>query len=60
MSLQLNKISSIRTLALVAKDLGEDEEWLFDIADMEPEDGLICISPRGTVLRDLDWWVRSS
>ena len=69
MSLQLNKISSIRTLALVAKDLGEDEEWLFDIADMEPEDGLIWVyspeHPEGTMaftpdgvdhLRDLITW----
>jgi len=52
--MQLNKISSIRTIALVAKDLGEDEDWLFDIVDaMEPEDGLIWVYspeyPEGTM-----------
>jgi hypothetical protein len=37
---QINKVHSVRTLALVAKDLGEDVDWLADIAiDMEPEDG---------------------
>lgn len=52
--MQVNKISSIRTIALVAKDLGEDEQWLFDIIDaMEPEDGLIWVyspeHPAGTM-----------
>jgi hypothetical protein len=42
--LQLNKISSIQTITLVARELGEDEEWLSDIAgEMEPEDGLIWV-----------------
>lgn len=31
-------------LALVARDLGEDEDWLADIAiDLELEDGLIWV-----------------
>ena len=52
--MQLGKISSIRTIALVAKELGEDEDWLFDIAgEMEPEDGLIwvysAVHPEGTM-----------
>lgn len=35
---------SVPTLALVAGDLGEDADWLADIAiDMEPEDGLIWV-----------------
>ena len=39
---------------LVAKDLGEDVDWLADIAiDMEPEDGLIWVydpeHPDGTM-----------
>ncbi|AOO85160.1 hypothetical protein BHK69_29920 (plasmid) [Bosea vaviloviae] len=42
--MQVNKVHSVRTLALVAKDLGEDVDWLADIAiDMEPEDGLIWV-----------------
>jgi hypothetical protein len=41
---QINKVHSVRTLALVAKDLGEDVDWLAEIAiDMEPEDGLIWV-----------------
>ena len=52
--MQVNKVHSVRTLALVAKDLGEDAEWLADIAiDMEPEDGLIWVydpeHPDGTM-----------
>lgn len=40
----LNKIHSVRTIALVARELGEDEEWLADIAgEMEPEDGVIWV-----------------
>ena len=42
--MQLNKVHSVRTLALVARDLGEDEDQLADLAlDMEPEDGLIWV-----------------
>jgi hypothetical protein len=42
--MHLNKISAIWTLAHVAAELGEDEDWLFDIIDeMEPEDGIIRV-----------------
>ena len=42
--MHLNKISAIWTLAHVAAELGEDEDWLFDIIDeMEPEDGVIRV-----------------
>ena len=52
--MQINKVPSVRTLTLVAKDLGEDADWLADIAiDMEPEDGLIWVydpeHPDGTM-----------
>ena len=52
--MQINKVHSVRTLALVAKDLGEDADWLADIAiDLEPEDGLIWVydpeHPHGTM-----------
>jgi len=37
-----NKVSSVKMINLVAKELGEDEDWLFDIAaELEPEDGVI-------------------
>ena len=42
--MQPNKISAIWTLAHVAAELGEDEDWLFDIiGEMEPEDGVIWV-----------------
>ena len=42
--MQLNKVHSIRTIALVSQELGEDESWLADLAvGMEPEDGLIWV-----------------
>ena len=48
--MQLNKVSAIWTLARVAAELGEDEDWLFDIiGEMKPEDGVIWVygSPFG-------------
>lgn len=44
LTMHINKVHSVRTLALVARDLGEDEDWLADIAiDLQPEDGLIWV-----------------
>lgn len=44
LTVHVNKIHSVRTLELVARDLGEDVDWLADIAtDMDPEDGLIWV-----------------
>ena len=44
MSAQRNKVSHVFPIARVAADLGEDEEWLWEIANgMEPEDGLIWV-----------------
>jgi hypothetical protein len=41
---QRNKVHSVTTIDRVAKELGEDEDWLWDIAvGMEPEDGLIWV-----------------
>ena len=41
---QTNKIHHVFTIDRVASDLGENEEWLADIAnEMEPEDGLIWV-----------------
>ena len=42
--MHINKIHHVTTINRVARDLGEDEEWLLDIADeMDIEDGVIWI-----------------
>jgi hypothetical protein len=42
--MQVNKVSRVRTIDRVAKELGEDVDFLFDVAiEMEPEDGLIWV-----------------
>jgi hypothetical protein len=44
MTTQLNKIYAVKTIALVAQEMGEDEDWLNEIIEeMEPEDGLIWV-----------------
>jgi hypothetical protein len=43
--MHVNKVSHVRTISRVAEELGENEDWLFDVAtEMEPEDGLIWVS----------------
>ena len=40
----VNKAHHVRTIALVAEMLGEDEGWLWDVAnEMDQEDGLIWV-----------------
>jgi hypothetical protein len=42
--MQVNKVSHVTTISQVAADLGENEDWLSDVAaEMEPEDGLIWV-----------------
>ena len=42
--MHVNKVSHVRTINLVAKDHGEDENWLFDVAmEIEPEGGVIWV-----------------
>ena len=42
--MHVNKVSRVRTIDRVAKDLGEDVDFLYDAAiEMEPEDGLIWV-----------------
>jgi hypothetical protein len=42
--MHVNKVSHIKTVDLVAKELGEDIDTLYDVAlGMEPEDGLIWV-----------------
>ena len=41
---QVNKVHHVHTIARVAAMLGEDEEWLQDVAsEMDQEDGLIWV-----------------
>lgn len=42
--MHVNKVSHVTTISQVAKELGENEDCLFDVAaEMEPEDGLIWV-----------------
>ena len=44
LTVHINKVYRVKTIGLVAKDLGESEDWLFDVAaEMETEDGLIRV-----------------
>jgi hypothetical protein len=41
---QVNKVHHVYTIARVAATLGEDEDWLWDVAvEMDQEDGLIWV-----------------
>jgi hypothetical protein len=41
---QVNKVHHVHTIARVAAMLGEDEDWLQDVAsEMDQEDGLIWV-----------------
>jgi len=40
----VNKVYRVQTIARVAEMLGEDEDWLWDVAnEMDQEDGLIWV-----------------
>jgi hypothetical protein len=40
----VNKVHHVHTIARVAEMLGEDEEWLWEVAnEMDAEDGLIWV-----------------
>ena len=42
--MHVNKVSRVTTIDRVARDLGEDVDFLFDVAiEMEPEDGLLWV-----------------
>jgi hypothetical protein len=45
LTMHINKVSHVKTISLVAKELGESEDWLYDdvAAEMETEDGLIRV-----------------
>jgi hypothetical protein len=43
-AMNVNKVHAVFTIARVAKDLGEDEDWLWDVANgMDTEDGVIWV-----------------
>ena len=42
--MHVNKVHHVTTINRVAEDLGEDEDWLRDVAnEMEAEDGVIWV-----------------
>jgi hypothetical protein len=42
--MHVNKVDHVTTINRVAKDLGENEDWLFDVAnEMDVEDGVIWV-----------------
>ncbi|OIQ80108.1 hypothetical protein GALL_381450 [mine drainage metagenome] len=44
MTTHVNKVHHVTTIARVAEQLGEDENWLWDVASgMEIEDGVIWV-----------------
>ena len=46
--MHVNKVSHVTTIDRVAVDLGEDADWLFDVAcEMDVEDGVIWIRGLG-------------
>jgi hypothetical protein len=52
--MQRNKVHCVRTISLVASELGETEAWLHEIAEeMDTEDGLIWVyspkNPNGVI-----------
>jgi hypothetical protein len=43
-TMHINKVHHVTTIDRVADDLGEDEDWLWDVAnEMDAEDGLIWV-----------------
>jgi hypothetical protein len=42
--MHVNKVYRVTTIKRVAEDLGESEDWLFDVAnEMDAEDGVIWV-----------------
>ena len=48
LTVPVNKVHHVHTIARVAEMLGEDEDWLWDVAsEMHQEDGLIWVYGSG-------------
>jgi hypothetical protein len=59
---QVNKVHHVHTIARVATMLGEDEDWLEDVAiEMDQEDGLIWVYGPGdeSVMAFTDFGIES-
>jgi hypothetical protein len=62
LTMHINKVSHVKTINLVAKEIGESEDWLYDVAaEMETEDGLIRVNGIGedSVLAFTDFGIES-
>ena len=47
-TIHFNKVHHVKTITRIAEDLGEDEDWLRDVAsEMEVEDGVIWVDGVG-------------
>ena len=60
---QVNKVHHVHTIARVAEMLGEDEDWLRDVAiEMDQEDGLIWVYGPGddSVMAFTDFGIETS
>ncbi len=58
----VNKVYRVHTIARVAEMLGEDEEWLWDVAtEMDQEDGVIWVYGPGddTVMAFTDFGIET-
>jgi len=61
--MHVNKASHVNTINRVAEDLGENEDWLFDVAnEMDTEDGLIWVYGVGedSVMAFTDFGIENS
>jgi hypothetical protein len=48
MTMHVNKVHHVKTITRIVEDLGEDEDWLRDVASgMEVEDGVIWVDDAG-------------
>ena len=53
MTMHVNKVHRVTTINRVAQDLGEDEDWLSDVAsEMDAEDGRLWVYGVG---EDASW-----
>ena len=54
--MHVNKVHHVTTINRVAEQLGEDEDWLRDVAsEMEIEDGVIWVSGVGEDEKTASW-----
>jgi len=52
--MHVNKVHHVTTITRVAANLGEDEDWLCEVAsEMEIEDGVIWVYGIGEALQDI-------